>query len=198
MGQKCFIIDFFFLFKFCPLRNNCRHSRKTAQERRAKARQRCLQLTTRQMDRYVFIPEEIQKSSERSLLIVHGHTFQNIIYPKHTKQTASATASGSVWRIHPLQFEFAVRQRHLLVKAVTVPQVIGDVHSDWAATQEHAHVPIIYIRGERGEDEGFILQRCFWGINEWVNGLGIAQHGLSATFWWQTYFIAFLKQLLNS
>lgn len=57
--------------------------------------------------------------------------------------------SGS--RIHPLEFELMVRQRHLLVKAVSPLLLVWDVHGDGTAAEEHPHVAVLCsYRGREG------------------------------------------------
>lgn len=47
-------------------------------------------------------------------------------------------------RIHPLQFQFAVRQRHLVVKAVALLLVVRDVHGDRTPAEEHPDVAVLW------------------------------------------------------
>lgn len=53
-------------------------------------------------------------------------------------------------RIHPLQFQFAVGQRHLVVKAVALLLVIGDVHGDRTPAEEHPDVAVLWKQGREG------------------------------------------------
>lgn len=46
-------------------------------------------------------------------------------------------------RIHPLQLELAVRQRHLVVKAVGLPLLVRDMHGDGTTAEEHPHEAVV-------------------------------------------------------
>lgn len=53
-------------------------------------------------------------------------------------------------RIHPLQFQFVVRQRHLVVEVVALLLVIGDVHGDWTPAEEHPDVAVLWKQIQEG------------------------------------------------
>lgn len=52
-----------------------------------------------------------------------------------------------------MQFELAVRHRHLVVEAVALPPLVRDVHGDRTTSEEHPHIAIICRERDMEEKE---------------------------------------------
>lgn len=80
--------------------------------------------------------------------------------------------SFSVKRIHPLQLELVIWERHLVVKAVALPALVWDVHGDRTTSEEHPHVAVLWReyrwtfkqgkeqRGQNQETRANLSQNC--------------------------------------
>lgn len=66
-------------------------------------------------------------------------------------------------RIHPLQFQLAVRQRHLVVEVVALLLDLRDVHGDGTPAEEHPDVAVLWKRRQAGNMKAnmFLCLRSF-------------------------------------